>query len=74
MPEKRPARVGKVGGVQYVDARIDRSSPINIAAFLYRNNGNKLQYPAFTVKTVYKGADFSGNIYKHENIEKIFLY
>lgn len=57
-----------------VDGRVDRSSPINIAAFLYRNNGNKLQYPSFTVKTVYKGADFSGNIYKHENVEKIFLY
>ncbi len=68
-------RHGEDNHVIIIDARKDRSYPVNIAAYIFQNHGTtKLNYPKFIVKTVYAGPDFSGNIYDKENAEKIFLY
>lgn len=56
-----------------IDARKDKNNPLTVSCWLYRNNSkNKLQYPAFTVKTVYRGVGGARKIDK--NALKIFLY
>lgn len=56
-----------------IDARKNRDNPLTVSCWLYRNNAkNKLQYPAFTVKTVYRGVGGARKIDK--NALKIFLY
>lgn len=63
-----------------IDARKDKRSPVCVSAFIYNNySPNKLKSPQFTVKTVYKGGDFSGatrgdNTSKGKEEKKIFLY
>ena len=56
-----------------IDARNDKENPLTISCWLYRNRAtNKLQYPAFTVKTVYRGV--GGAKKSEEKAMKIFLY
>lgn len=56
-----------------IDARKDRQTPLTIGAFCYRNRAtNKLLFPAFTIKTVYR--DTGGAKQNREDRFKIFLY
>lgn len=56
-----------------VDTRKNKENPLTISCWLYRNRGtNKLQYPMFTVKTVYWGV--GGAMKSDEKALKIFIY
>lgn len=56
-----------------IDTRKNRENPLTVSCWLYRNrNENKLQYPAFTVKTVYWGT--GGAKKSEEKAMKIFIY
>lgn len=70
------SRDGKDSRFIIVDARKDKTNPVNISAFIYRNSSkNKLYHPSFTVRTVFKGDSFSGTTRKDSAEEvKIFLY
>lgn len=70
----KPYKRGEKGtDIVIIDARKDRQTPLTIAAFLYRNRAeNKLLFPAFTVKTVYR--DTGGAKQNREDRFKIFLY
>lgn len=58
-----------------VDARKDKSDPINVSGFIARSyKKNKLVHPIIIVKTVFKGGDFSGTKADRKNEHKIFLY
>lgn len=64
------------------DARKDKRNPVVVVAFVYKMLGAKnkkdmnpkFDRPSITVKTVYKGGDFSGSKANRENAHKIFLY
>ena len=77
--KEREIEVNKPGkeptSFNIIDARKDRNKPVCIAAFIYSNrDDHKLYHPAFTVKTVYKGEDFSGATKSNYKAKKIFLY
>lgn len=56
-----------------IDARKDKMNPLTVSCWLYRNNSSsRLQYPAFTVKTVYYGT--GGAMKSEEKALKVFLY
>lgn len=58
-----------------VDARKDKSDPINVSGFIARSyKKTKLVHPIIIVKTVFKGGDFSGTKADRKNEHKIFLY
>lgn len=58
-----------------IDARKDREQPVNIAAFVYDvHSDDTLSGASFTIKTVYRGATFTGTLHDDKNVEKIFLY
>ena len=64
------------------DARRDKHNPVVVVAFIYKMLGAKnkkdmnpkFDRPSITVKTVFKGDDFSGSKASRENAHKIFLY
>ena len=64
------------------DARRDKHNPVVVVAFIYKMLGAKnkkdmnpkFDRPSITVKTVFKGDDFSGSKANRENAHKIFLY
>lgn len=64
------------------DARRDKHNPVVVVAFIYKMLGAKnkkdpdpkFDRPSITVKTVYKGDDFSGSKADREHAHKIFLY
>lgn len=64
------------------DARRDKRNPVVVVAFIYKMLGAKnkkdanpnFDRPSITVKTVYKGDDFSGSKADREYAHKIFLY
>lgn len=58
-----------------VDARKDKSNPVNVSGFIARSyKNNKLVHPIIIVKTVFRGGDFSGTKADRKNEHKIFLY
>ena len=64
------------------DARRDKHNPVVVVAFIYKMLGAKnkkdmnpkFDRPSITIKTVFKGDDFSGSKASRENAHKIFLY
>ncbi len=64
------------------DARRDKHNPVVVVAFIYKMLGAKnkkdmnpkFDRPSITVKTVFKGDDFSGSKASRDNAHKIFLY
>ena len=71
--------VSKDGGVDnrfiIIDYRHDRNKPLCISAFIYWNySPSRLDNPNFTVRTVFRGDDFSGIKRNLDDEIKIFLY
>lgn len=77
--EIKATRTGEESRFIIVDARKDRANPLNISAFIYfAPKQTSLSGASFTVRTVYKGEDFSGTLRgthsSKGNEVKIFLY
>lgn len=63
----------KTRDILIIDTRKNKENPLTISCWLYRNRSqNKLQYPAFTVKTVYWGT--GGAKKSDEKALKVFIY
>ena len=63
----------KTRDILIIDTRKDKDNPLTISCWLYRNRSQtKLQYPAFTVKTVYRGV--GGAKKSEDKAMKVFIY
>lgn len=71
----KACRDGKESRFIVIDARKDKSNPVNVSAFISRSfKPNKLEHPSIIVRTVFKGDDFSGSTRNKAEEHKIFLY